>query len=170
VSFRSWYKLIIDVPSECFEAIWAQITDVLSGILLADGGNATTEQLEEDESFILPMLERLKLAIIPRLGDVRVPDQMRAQLSEILRKASVLYHYDVRSQGGTTAPVIAEAQERLRYWAFDLLIAVTSRGKEGEGAKMVAKGTVEALMRRFEDAIKGFLEDARLRGQTPFSR
>jgi hypothetical protein len=82
----------------------------------------------------------------------------------------------------------------MRYWAFNFLVALSSRGdgkvsRSGtgtgtgtgtgraeidehgkEGRKKVARGVMPALIWRFEDSIKAFLEDAKMRGQMPFPR
>ncbi|KAK4688854.1 hypothetical protein P7C73_g1265, partial [Tremellales sp. Uapishka_1] len=86
--------------------------------------------------------------------------------AEILRKASTLYHYDVRSIGGTTAPAVSESQERLRYWAFDLLIASAGRAEE----EWVAKRAMPFVVQRFQGALQSVVEDSKLRGQIPFGR
>jgi hypothetical protein len=147
---------------------------------------------------VLPLLDGFKVSIATRLGDPRVPDHTIEHLGETLRKASRLYRQDVPSRGGTTAPAISDAQERMRYWAFNFIIALSTQGdgkglglgsgagtgtgmgtgmgraeidEHGkEGRKKVARGVMPALMWRFEESIKAFLEDAKMRGQMPFSR
>ena len=106
------------------------------------------------------------------------------QFAEVLRKASVLYQFDVKRIGGTTAPAIPESAERVRYWAFDLLVSTVSRadskevkhvesdgdGDGNEGKRSVAKMVMPALLKRMEGSLKQFAEDSKNRGQMPFGR
>ena len=154
--------------------------EVLSAILLSDTGNSPPETLEQDESWILPLLDHFRDCIAPRLGDSRVPELTIQRFGETLRKASRLYRYDGKCHGGTTAEVVEDGMERTRYWAFDLLISLAAKsrkrlggkeeGDEGSKERRVARGVTEALMKRFEEALRGFLDDSSLRGQTPFNR
>jgi hypothetical protein len=123
---------------------------------------------EEDEDFVLPILDRMKAAITPRLNDSRVPERIIEQFADILRKASTLYHYDTRPNGGTTAPAVPESLEQMRYRALDLLIGCAS-WSERDGAR-VAGLVVPSLVTRFETALRQFVDDAKLRGRMPFPR
>jgi len=146
-------------------------------MLLADNSSES----EEDESFVLGILNHFKLAMSSRIPDPRIPDRLIHQYAEILRRASMLYRYDVRAEGGTTAPVINEASEDTRYWAFDLLMAsVAARrkaestrrdvAKDGAEWRRVAKLVLPAVVRRIDEALKRFVDDAKLRGQMPLGR
>ncbi|WOO78809.1 Protein MON2 [Vanrija pseudolonga] len=159
-------KRLETLEKQRFEAIWGQVMDVFAGVLLADDGGDSADP--EDEAFVLPILEQLQAAVGPRLADPRIPDRVVSAYAETLRKASVLYHYDVRAPGGTTAPVVAEPQEKTRYWAFDHLIASSSQ--RGNNDKRVTSLFVPSLLRRLEATLRHFLSDAKLRGQMPFSR
>jgi hypothetical protein len=97
----------------------------------------------KDEAFVL-ILEQLQAAVGPRLADPRIPDRVVSAYAETLRKASVLYHYDVRAPGGTTAPVVAEPQEKTRYWAFDHLIASSSQRKQRQTSDIAIRAIVVA--------------------------
>ncbi|WVQ85868.1 hypothetical protein IAT38_008036 [Cryptococcus sp. DSM 104549] len=164
-------KEVID--TERYERIWAQIMEVFSGMLLADSSDDVSS---DDEKFVIAHLSRMKTAIIPRLGDPRVPDRIISQLAEVLRKASILYHYDVKVVNGTTAPGIPESQEALRYWALDLLVALGSKrkedveGEQGEKEQRVTGLVLPAVLKRFSEAMRRFLEDKKLRGNLPFGR
>ncbi|ORY29654.1 guanine nucleotide exchange factor in Golgi transport N-terminal-domain-containing protein [Naematelia encephala] len=158
------------IPSERFEGIWTQLMDIFSGTLSADGSPSSTDDADLDESFTLPLLSKVQTFLVPRLEDARVPDRVIESYAEILRKASSLYHHDVRSNGGTTAPVIGEISEKTRYWAFDLLTESVAAPEGASKAKRVARLCSGALIRRWEEALKGFVADAKLRGQMPFSR
>ena len=105
---------------------------------------------------------------MPRLSDSRLPQRTIEQFADILRKASLLYHFDVKTKGGTTESEIAEPLEQMRYKALDLLIGCASRS-ENNGAK-VAGLVMPSLVARIEGALRQFLDDAKLRGQIPFSR
>lgn len=129
----------------------------------------------DDESFVIGHLTRLRTVVIPRLGDTRVPNRVISQLSEVLSKSSKLYHYDVKSNGGTTAPGIATTQETLRYWAFDLLVLLaTNRDKVEDtgykGDKRVSQLALPSLVNRFEESMRRFKEDKRLRRGLPLGR
>ncbi|KAK8850458.1 hypothetical protein IAR55_004376 [Kwoniella newhampshirensis] len=166
-----------NVVVERFEGIWAQIMEILSGLLLADGSE---EVSNEDEAFVIDHLAQITHAILPRLGHPRIPDRIVSQFAEILRKASRIYHYDVRlanGGGGTTAPGIPESQEGLRYWALDLLVSAATRddredkvGGDKNQEKRVAGLVIPSLMKRFSDALERFLEDKRLSGHLPLGR
>ncbi|OCF58554.1 hypothetical protein L486_04587 [Kwoniella mangroviensis CBS 10435] len=157
-----------EISVERFEAIWSQIMEIFSGVLLADSSEDVTS---DDETFVIAHLVHLRSVILPRLGDPRIPDRIIVQLSEALRKASVLYHYDVRVNGGTTAPGIPETQEELRYWSLDLLVSLsTKREVDAEQQKRVAVLAVPALMKRFRESLTRWLDDRKLRGNLPFGR
>ncbi|CAK9786560.1 hypothetical protein CC85DRAFT_283171 [Cutaneotrichosporon oleaginosum] len=188
----------LELPPERYEALWERIMDVYAGMLLADDGEvptsaASANRADDDETFVLPALTAVRDAVAPRLVDARVPRTIVEAYAETLRKASVLYHYDVRVPGGTTAPVIAEAKEATRYWALEQLITNAGRprrrdrpadngmaedddGAKGRGdgaednARRVAAYFVPSVLKRFESTLRHFLSDAKLRGQMPFTR
>ncbi len=118
--------------------------------------------------------------VIPRLTDHRLPESTITSFAENLRKASVLYHYDVTHPGGTTATVIAESQESLRYWALEVMIACVDRkrvkvgngfqGNHDQKQAVLAGLMLPSVIKRFEDSMRCFVDDARLRGQMPFAR
>ncbi|WWC72496.1 uncharacterized protein I206_106458 [Kwoniella pini CBS 10737] len=157
-----------DISKERFEAIWCQVIEVLSGILLAD---SSEDASSDDEAFVINHLTQLRSMMISRLGDSRIPDRLIIQLSETLCKASALYHYDVRVNGGTTAPAIPESQEDLRYWALDVLVSLSVR-KEGDSDKerRIASLAAPALIKRFDQTLRRWLDDQKLRGSLPFGR
>lgn len=189
-------RLTSDLPHERYEAIWAQVMDVYAGVLLADdegGGigdsaSASANIAPDDEAFVLPNLTRIRDAVATPLRDTRVPAHIVRAHAETLRKASVLYHYDVHAPGGTTAPVVPEAKEATRYWALDQLIASAGVGvrpqqrrrrssarrgvasAEEEADRRVAAYFVPSVLQRFETTLQHFLSDAKLRGQMPFTR
>jgi hypothetical protein len=148
---------------------------VFAAILLADSSPDTAEA---DEPYVLTLLNRLHASISPRIGSV--PDRLIDVYTETLRKASTLYHFDVGHIGGTTAPAIPDRSEEARYWAFEALLAQatsSSTGVESEtgyspsdGREKVAQKAVESLVKRMEGALRGFVDDARLRGQMPLGR
>lgn len=153
---------------ERYAAIWAQVMDVYAGVLLAEQDGAAAS---DDEEFVLPILDRIRAAISPRLADARVPGHVVSGYAETLRKASVLYHYDVRANGGTTAPVVPESYEATRYWAFDQLVASASKTADGGAMeRRVAAMFTPSVLKRFEATLRQFLSDAKLRGSMPFSR
>ncbi|WRT70613.1 uncharacterized protein IL334_007611 [Kwoniella shivajii] len=157
-----------DITSERFEAIWSQIMEIFSGILLAD---SSEEVSSDDERFVIAHLTHLRSVIIPHMGDARIPDRVIIQLSEALRKASSLCHYDTRIDGGTTAPGIPESQEELRYWALELLVSLsTKKETDGSKEKRVKNLSVPSLMTRFGSTLSRWLEDKKLRGHLPFGR
>jgi hypothetical protein len=157
------------VEPERYAAIWAQVMDVFAGVLLAEGGDEATS--DADDEFVIPILDRIRAAVHPRWGDARVPEHMASLHAETLRKASVLYHYDVRATGGTTAPAVSENREATRYWALNQLVVCCSKQEnETEDDGRVAASFVPAALRRFEETLRGFLNDAKLRGQMPFAK
>lgn len=151
-----------DIPKERFEAIWEQIMGAYAGVLLADDDGA----IKEDETFVLSILAKMRAAVTGRMGDERVPPRIIEGFAETLSKASQLYHYDVGATGGTTAPVVPEAQEEMRYWAFDELIAHASGTEDVKLAGLFAP----AVLKRFQTTLQRFLGDVKVRGQMPFSR
>ncbi|WVW80931.1 hypothetical protein I302_102922 [Kwoniella bestiolae CBS 10118] len=157
-----------EISEERFQAIWSQIIEIFNGMLLADSSEDVSS---DDETFVIFYLNHLRSIILPRLGVPRIPNHTVVQLSEALRKASILYHYDVRVNGGTTAPGIPESQEELRYWALELLVSLSTK-KENDEAKQrrVAGLVVPALMKRFGESLNRWLEDKKLRGNLPFGR
>ncbi|ORX41097.1 guanine nucleotide exchange factor in Golgi transport N-terminal-domain-containing protein [Kockovaella imperatae] len=151
--------------------IWSQIIDIFSAVLLADNSNGG-DQVSEDESFVLPFLDRLKGTIVPRLA-TQVPDHLIERYGDVLRRASELYRFDVKTiNGGTTAPAVPDVLESTRFWAFDLLwagVGMSDPGAQGDDAK-VAKLVLPSLLRRAEKALRGYVDDAKLRGQMPLGR
>jgi len=88
---------------------------------------------------------------------------------------------------------IPERSEDVRYWAFGVLIAAASASEaleasspstsphgsaEGQrrssdvvyGREGVARVAVQSMEKRMRGAIKGYVDDARLRGQMPLGR
>ncbi|OXM81823.1 hypothetical protein C364_00796 [Cryptococcus neoformans Bt63] len=160
------------IALEKFESLWAQILEIFGGMLLAESSDNASS---DDESFVIEHLTRLRTAVVPRLGNARVPDRVISQLSEILSKSSKLHHYDVRSNGGTTAPGIATTQEALRYWAFDLLVLLATKRDKIEdtgykGDKRVSQLALPSLINRFEESMRRFKDDKRLRRGLPLGR
>lgn len=173
-----------DIPADRYDAIWNQVIDVFAGIVLGDASNQPLPDLHEDDSFILPILDGFREAIVPRLGDSRVPDRILASFGETLRKGSKLYDRDARS-GGSLAPIVEDSRERMGYWAFGLLIVCALRhGPDFEGAadaangnsaeeraeRKIAAATIVPLMIRIEATLRIVLDDAALRGRVPFGR
>ena len=137
-------------------------------MLLAE---TSPDTAEDDERFFLPLLDRFHKAISPRIGTI--PDRLIDIYTETLRKASNLYRFDVGNAGGTTAPAIAERSEEARYWAFRALLLQASPAVEGDSGvdqRKVASRAVESLVKRMEGALRGYIDDARLRGQMPLGR
>lgn len=153
------------VEEKRFAAIWALVMDVFAGVLLAEGSHDNPE----DDDFVITVLDELKAAVHDNLSDGRVSDHLISNYAETLRKASVLYHYGVRASGGTTAPVVPESREVTRYWALGQLVACAARGKN-DCSERVAVLFVPSTLRRFEETLRQFLNDARLRGQMPLSK
>ncbi|WVF67919.1 hypothetical protein IAT40_002681 [Kwoniella sp. CBS 6097] len=167
-----------DITKDRFGGIWSQVIEVFSGVLLADSSEDVSS---DDEAFVITHLDRLKTSILPRLGDSRLPDRIIAQFADVLRKASVLYHYDTRVNGGTTAPGIPETQEQLRFWALETLVTSatkpkntqhTGNSREAQTGKerRVAGLAIGALLKRYKVALESFLDDKKLRGHLPFGR
>lgn len=153
---------------ERYDAIWTTIMDVFAGVLLADSGE---EPLPDDEEFILPLLNDMRQAVFARLRDPRLKPAVVERFAETLRRASLLYHYDVEACGGTTAPAVTDDGEGMRYWAFDQLVSGAKRsGEEEEASRRVASLFAPAVLKRFDLTLRQFLDDAKLRGQMPFSR
>ncbi|BEJ02954.1 hypothetical protein CcaverHIS641_0101290 [Cutaneotrichosporon cavernicola] len=187
-----------ELPKQRYDALWERIMDVYAGMLLSDDSDLSTPAYEsnradDDEEFVLPILTAVRDAVGPHLTDARVPRAIVESYAETLRKASVLYRYDVRAPGGTTAPVIAEAREATRYWALEQLVANVGRprrrrrneedganglaseddGEEAKGeedTRRVAAYFAPSVLERFESTLQDFLNDAKLRGQMPFTR
>jgi len=139
-------------------------------MLLAD---TASETADEDEQFVLPFLNRFHVAISPRIATI--PDRLIDMYTETLRKASTLYHFDAGNVGGTTAPAIPERSEEARCWAFSALLSQASlssanNGQSGQGQGKVAVRAVESLVKRMEGALRGYIDDSRLRGQMPLGR
>lgn len=164
-----------DLTEERYDAIWGTIMDVFSGVLLADSGE---DPLPDDEEFVLPLLDDMRGAVFARLRDPRLKPAVVERFAETLRRASLLYHYDVEAGGGTTAPAVNDEGEGVRYWAFDQLVAGGKREQSerteseagGDDARRVAALFAPAVLKRFELTLRQFLDDAKLRGQMPFSR
>lgn len=159
------------LSQERYDGIWTTIMDVFSGVLLADSGE---QPLPDDEEFTLPLLDDMRRALFARLRDPRLRPALVERFAETLRRASLLYHYDVEACGGTTAPAVNDDGEGMRYWAFDQLVAGAkreARGGEGEeDSRRVAALFAPAALKRFDLTLRQFLDDAKLRGQMPFSR
>jgi hypothetical protein len=104
-----------------------------------------------------------------------VQEETIRQFFAILREASRLYQRAAcKHNTGTTAPVVVENSEDMRYWALDVIICATGKdGAEGEaeaGRKRVARIAVLSLMGRFREGLSRFLLDSKIRGQIPFGR
>ena len=140
------------------------------------------DHIADDETFTLPFLDRLKSTIAPRLSG-HVPEHLIERYGDTLRKASELYHFDAGlPAGGTTAPAVADVMESLRYWAFDLLWAGVSvasyatpanpddrRDTSGDETQ-VPRVVLPSLLKRVDAALRGYVNDAKLRGQMPLGR
>ena len=161
--------LISAFSEQRFQGVWAQIIDIVSGVVNAD---TSADDKGEDETFILPILDQLRGCISSRLGSA--PASLVQSYSETLRKASALYRFDAGRGKGTTAPAIPEHSERVRYWAFDELIRLSSASSSHTTGKdedrRIAEVAAPALVRRFEGALRSYVDDARLRGKLPLGR
>ncbi|KAK7030884.1 Endocytosis and vacuole integrity protein [Paramarasmius palmivorus] len=86
-----------EIPDECVASLWRQILDVYRGGILADCTAAEAFPLhvqEEEENFDLALIGSLEIDVIPHIGDLRVPDSVIAQLSQMLSQGSRLYDSD----------------------------------------------------------------------------
>ncbi|RXK40656.1 hypothetical protein M231_02113 [Tremella mesenterica] len=168
------------IQTERYEGIWSQIMVVFAATLLGDNPN---DLPEEDEHFVISILTHIHTSIAAHLGDDRVPDRVLSQYADVLAKASRVHRYDTTSEGGTTAPAVAEPSEQMRYWAFDRLVEAVTRSSTStssnaqsvkvqaeENAKRVARLSIPALIGRFESSLRQFLDDSKIRGQMPFPR
>lgn len=146
-----------------------------------DADKDSSRQTTDDERFVLDILSEWKSTFIPILITFTLPDELIEKLAEILGEGSILYRYDVDSEGGTTATAIAEPSEEMAYWAFDLLVSTASSSRQqtnnaGVGIESVKTrsdiGTLvqPALMRRFEVTLRRFVQDIKLRGRLPLER
>lgn len=161
-----------DIPMDTYESVWSIVTGIFASMLLADNTSQPAET--NDEAFVLPLLDRFKTVIVSHLSDDRMPPRISEQLANTLRKASVLYRYEVDAHDGTSAPVVAETSEEMRYWALDMLVALASPSPHKEdaptaGTKLV-NSAVPALLERFEQSLRHFVADTKLRGQMPLGR
>ncbi|WVQ70582.1 hypothetical protein IAR50_000101 [Cryptococcus sp. DSM 104548] len=174
-SILGWVIATLDaenIEKEKVERLWAQIMEVFGGMLSAESSGDVSS---DDETFAIDHLSRMRDTVVPRLGHSLVPDGVISHFAEVLSKASRLYQYDVRVSGGTTAPAIPSTQEDLRYWAFDLLVALSARRDEVEeqdtkGLRRIAKLALPSLLTRFDASIHRFLEDRDIRGNLPLGR
>lgn len=157
-----------DLAATITEPIFTQIIDIFASILLADTSSTTAEA---DEAFILPILTRINAALVPHLP--LLPERLAEVYTETLRRSSVLYRFDVDHSGGTTAMAIPERSEDVRYWAFGVLVAASGNERAGgdtSGGGAVARIAAQSMERRMRGALRGYVDDARLRGQMPLGR
>ncbi|WVO17542.1 hypothetical protein L204_105237 [Cryptococcus depauperatus] len=154
-----------------YERLWTQTMTVLNGILKAK----PPTDVSEDEDFVVEQLTRLEAIIIPRLGDLRVPDDIISQFAGMLCEASRLYCYDDTSNEGTTAPGTPLTQENLHYWAFNLLVRLSKKRHDAqsehqEKQQRIAKLALPSMLKRFDEALSRFMKDKMLRGNLPMGR
>ena len=161
-----------ELTPERSEGVWSQIIDIFGAIVLAD---TSPESEDEDEDFVLPLLTRYHRAIASHVGGMS--SRLVEIYAETLRKASILYRFDVGRAGGTTAPAIPERSERMRYWAFDALFSQASfHGSTEEGNSKaynrlaIAKVVTASLLSRIRGSLRTYVADSRLRGSMPLGR
>jgi len=66
------------------------------------------DEQDAEENFDLALIEALELAVVPHLGDKRLPDSLVSQLGKILLQGSRLYHQPNASDGlKSTSPTTA---------------------------------------------------------------
>jgi hypothetical protein len=82
-----------------------------------------------------------------------------------------LYNYESPvPMGGTTGGITPTPSEALAYWSFDLLIASVSTQTRRTGGTSIPALTLPTLLRRCEDVLRRYVDDARLRGLVPLPR
>jgi hypothetical protein len=141
--------------------------------------NNSTGQTPDDERYVLDLLSEWRSTFIPSLVGSQLPRESIQKLAEILRKGSILYRYDVDSVGGTTAGAIAGPSEEMAYWSFDLLVSTASSAQHhhkdtkldgGRAKSEVGNLMIPVLIQRFEETLRRFVQDIRLRGRLPLER
>jgi hypothetical protein len=135
-------RILDDIATNADDKIWAQAMDII-GVMLT----SPTDEM-------MPMLDTIGAAVQPRL-DV-IPGTTVIAFADILRRASLLHHYDTDCKG-TTAPAV-KLDEAIAYRALDLLVSLDM------------PTTRPAMVDRFRDALTHFVNDAKIRGRMPLSR
>lgn len=136
----------------------------------------STPQTPADETFILSNLDKFRSLAITRLVETsaQLPQDLLERYTTILRQASILYHSDTYVIGGTTGGVVPVTSEKLAYWAFDLLVNTVNTGtsSQDQGRKDgasdgLARIALPTLLKRFEAALRRYIDDVKIRGRVP---
>lgn len=136
----------------------------------------SSQQTPADETFILSNLDKFRSLAITRLvaASAQLPQDLLERYTAILRQASILYHSDTSVIGGTTGGVVPVTSEKLAYWAFDLLVNTVNTGtsSQGHGQRESASDglagiALPTLLKRFEMALRRYIDDVKIRGRVP---
>lgn len=162
-----------DVPEETIADVWTHLGAILEASLTVDF-SSDKEDLA-DELFDVVVFSTLEQAVLPRLGDRRVPTSVIDGIARALERASRL------TLNGDEEAVEEPSHDRQRelfsYWAFEtLLLGCHDDGQEAAGGKArmekkrIALVFLPHLRKRIDGVLRSYLEVAPLMGKEPMQR
>lgn len=164
--------------------IWTEFVKIASGIVMANGLELVSDhnQVYQDETADLESFKTLQTVLMPRLGDVGLPDTVRSTYTRALFEASIIHPTEIgevpsseisplenigKIRRGRVKPVPYSPRERMCYECFSKLIDLSGRADGSAERKKLAQAAVPFLILRLAIPIRAYIADQPLRGRKP---
>lgn len=162
-----------------FQSMWPELVSTIEEFLFATSSPPPTQSLEDqqtDEALDCKIIEMIRTQILPHAS--QIPKDF------VLRTVALLNRGSIHS-ATSTSPVDTDSLRRLREEfaksCFETLLQFSFLGENASSlvvADMEANNTdgivnklaVTALLHRFQEVIKKYVEDERLSGKCPLPR
>lgn len=165
-------------------SLWAEYAAITAGVVKAnnlrptiDEGKVHKDQIADIESF-----ELLQRILIPRLGDLKLPDEIRQAYCVSIFEASIVHNVEtveVRQPGvspiahlgdirpGRIKPAPFSSREKMSYACFSELIALASQQDNSLQHEKLAQTAAPLLILRLAMPVRAYIADQPLRGRKP---
>lgn len=159
-----------DLPEHAVADVWTHLGAVIEASLTVEYD--PQKEAATNEFFDIVVFAMLERAILPHLGDRRVPSSVIEGIARALEEASRLTSTDNDMPHRHQHP----QRELFSYWAFEALLLACHDGEQGESRvrrgerKRVALFFLPYLKRRMEGVLQSYLELAPLKGKEPMQR
>lgn len=172
------------IDSASRTAVWTEYVHIASGIVKARGLEHVMDkhkiyydQLGDIESF-----KSLQFALVPRLGDYNLSNELRSLYARSIFEASIIHQTELgeipdASQSplqnlgtirrGRVKKIPFSQRERMCYECFRHLIALSSKGDGSAESKSLAQAAAPFLILRLAIPIRAYIADQYLRGKKP---
>lgn len=165
-------------------ALWTELVGVTGAVIKAKGFERILDQqkIYEDQLYDIECFKSLQNELIPKLGGVEVPDQVRLAFVRALFDASLVHPTErdevppenmsplddiLHIRSGRVKPVPFSAREKMCFQCFDELVSLASRHDSTIENQNLARAAVPYLILRLAIPIRAYIADQPLRGRRP---